>query len=48
MCSDWHTAEDAAQETLIRVYRSWRRVERREGLLAFGEEPDRRAAIASY
>lgn len=35
MCSDWHRAEDAAQEALIRVYRAWRRVERREGLLAY-------------
>ena len=26
MCGDWHRAEDAAQEALIRVYRSWHRV----------------------
>jgi RNA polymerase sigma-70 factor (sigma-E family) len=35
MCGNWHHAEDAAQEALIRVYRSWRQVERREGLLAY-------------
>lgn len=35
VCSDWHRAEDAAQEALIRTYRSWRRIERREGLLAY-------------
>jgi RNA polymerase sigma-70 factor (sigma-E family) len=35
MCGDWQHAEDAVQEALIRVYKSWRRVERREGLLAY-------------
>jgi RNA polymerase sigma-70 factor (sigma-E family) len=32
LCGDWHQAEDAAQEVLIRLYRRWPRVERREGL----------------
>lgn len=41
VCGDWHRAEDAAQEALIRTYRSWRRVERREGLLAYA----RRTAV---
>lgn len=45
MCSDWHRAEDAAQEALIRVYRSWRRVERREGLLAYARRTTVRIMI---
>lgn len=45
MCSDWHHAEDAAQEALIRVYRSWRRVERREGLLAYARRTTVRIII---
>lgn len=45
MCSDWHKAEDAAQEALIRVYRSWRRVERREGLLAYARRTTIRILI---
>ena len=32
LCGDWHRAEDAAQEVLIRLYRRWPRVDRREGL----------------
>jgi RNA polymerase sigma-70 factor (sigma-E family) len=35
MCGDWHRAEDAVQEALIKVYRAWPRVERRESLLAY-------------
>jgi RNA polymerase sigma-70 factor (sigma-E family) len=35
MCGDWHQAEDAVQEALIKVYRAWPRVERRESLLAY-------------
>src|SRR5262245_45276295 len=35
MCGDWDRAEDAAQEALLRLYRAWRRVERREALLAY-------------
>nr|WP_268788522.1 SigE family RNA polymerase sigma factor [Nocardioides sp. Root151] len=45
MCSDWHRAEDAAQEALIRVYRSWHRVERREGLLAYARRTTIRILI---
>ena len=26
LCGDWHTAEDLVQQTLIRLYRHWRRV----------------------
>jgi RNA polymerase sigma-70 factor (sigma-E family) len=32
LCGDWHRAEDAAQEVLIRLYRRWPRIERQEGL----------------
>ncbi|WP_109508758.1 SigE family RNA polymerase sigma factor [Nocardioides speluncae] len=35
ICGDWHRAEDAVQEALIKVYRAWPRVERRESLLAY-------------
>jgi RNA polymerase sigma-70 factor (sigma-E family) len=45
MCGNWHHAEDAAQEALIRVYRSWRRVERREGLLAYARSTTVRILI---
>lgn len=41
MCGDWRRAEDVAQEALIRVYRSWRRVERRESLIGYA----RRATV---
>src|SRR5688500_8934536 len=45
MCGDWHRAEDAAQEALIRVYRSWDRVQRREGLLAYARRTTVRILI---
>jgi RNA polymerase sigma-70 factor (sigma-E family) len=45
MCGNWHHAEDAAQEALIRVYRSWRRVHRREGLLAYARRTTLRILI---
>ena len=45
MCGNWHHAEDAVQEALIRVYRSWRRVERREGLLAYARSATVRILI---
>ena len=45
MCADWHQAEDAAQEALIRVYRSWSRIQRREGLLAYARRTTVRIII---
>jgi RNA polymerase sigma-70 factor (sigma-E family) len=45
LCADWHKAEDAAQEALIRVYRSWHRVQRREGLLAYARKATVRIVI---
>ena len=35
LCGDWHRADDAAQEALIKLYRAWPRVERREGVMAY-------------
>jgi RNA polymerase sigma-70 factor (sigma-E family) len=32
MCGDWHRAEDAAQDALVKVYRRWNRIDRRGGL----------------
>jgi RNA polymerase sigma-70 factor (sigma-E family) len=31
-CGDWHLAEDLMQSTLIKIYRSWTRVEKDESL----------------
>ena len=45
MCGDWHRAEDAVQEALIRVYRAWPRVQRREGLLAYARRTTVRILI---
>lgn len=35
LCGDWQRAEDAVQETLLRMYAAWHRIERREGLDAY-------------
>ena len=35
VCGDWHRADDAAQEALIKLYAVWPRVERREGVMAY-------------
>jgi RNA polymerase sigma-70 factor (sigma-E family) len=32
MCGDWHLAEDLMQTTLVKIYRSWSRVQKRESL----------------
>lgn len=32
LCGDWHLAEDLAQTTLIKMYGSWSRLDRREAL----------------
>jgi RNA polymerase sigma-70 factor (sigma-E family) len=34
-CGDWHFAEDLMQATLIKIYRSWSRVRKRESLTNF-------------
>lgn len=45
MCGDWHRAEDAAQEALIRRYRNWHRIERREGVRAWAKKTTLRILI---
>lgn len=34
-CGDWHLAEDLMQTTLIKIYRSWTRVQKDESLTNF-------------
>lgn len=45
ICGDWHRAEDAVQEALIKVYRAWPRIERRESLLAYTRRATLRTLI---
>ncbi|MFI5533745.1 SigE family RNA polymerase sigma factor [Kitasatospora sp. NPDC051853] len=35
LTGDWHLAEDLVQETLAKMYRSWRRIDRSEPPLAY-------------
>ena len=35
MCGDWHRAEDAAQDALVKVYRRWNHINRRDGLTGY-------------
>jgi RNA polymerase sigma-70 factor (sigma-E family) len=37
MCGDWHRAEDAAQDALVKVYRRWNRIQRGEGLDSYAQ-----------
>jgi RNA polymerase sigma-70 factor (sigma-E family) len=30
LCADWHLAEDLVQSTLVKMYRAWPRIQRRE------------------
>jgi RNA polymerase sigma-70 factor (sigma-E family) len=34
-CGDWHLAEDLMQQALIKIYRSWSRVQKKETLTHF-------------
>lgn len=34
-CGDWHLAEDLMQQTLIKIYRSWSRVQKQESLTRY-------------
>ncbi|WP_405058940.1 SigE family RNA polymerase sigma factor [Kribbella sp. NBC_01505] len=43
MCGDWHRAEDAAQDALVKLYRKWGRLERREGIRTYAH----RAVVTS-
>ncbi|MBB4906518.1 RNA polymerase sigma factor [Actinophytocola algeriensis] len=36
LCGDWHFAEDLMQNTLIKIYRSWSRVQKDESLANYG------------
>jgi RNA polymerase sigma-70 factor (sigma-E family) len=35
LCGDWHTAEDLAQATLVKMFSSWRRINRRDAADAY-------------
>jgi DNA-directed RNA polymerase specialized sigma24 family protein len=35
LTGDWHMAEDLVQETLAKMYRSWRRIDRTEAPVAY-------------
>jgi RNA polymerase sigma-70 factor (sigma-E family) len=35
MCGDWHRAEDAAQDALVKVYRRWNRIDRGDALVGY-------------
>jgi RNA polymerase sigma-70 factor (sigma-E family) len=38
MCGDWHRAEDAAQDALVRVYKVWGRLDHQAGLNAYAHK----------
>ena len=38
MCGDWHRAEDAAQDTLVKIYRRWTRIDRTQGLNSYAHQ----------
>jgi RNA polymerase sigma-70 factor (sigma-E family) len=38
MCGDWHRAEDAAQDALVKVYRRWHRINRGNGLNSYAHQ----------
>ncbi|MFI5694942.1 SigE family RNA polymerase sigma factor [Kribbella sp. NPDC051586] len=38
MCGDWHRAEDAAQDALVKVYRRWNRIDRTHGLNSYAHQ----------
>lgn len=38
MCGDWHRAEDAAQDALVRVYKAWHRLDHRAGLNTYAHK----------
>ena len=35
LCGDWHTAEDLAQATLVKMFASWRRINRKDAADAY-------------
>jgi RNA polymerase sigma-70 factor (sigma-E family) len=38
MCGDWHRAEDAAQDALVRIYRRWDKLNRSQGLNTYAHK----------
>jgi RNA polymerase sigma-70 factor (sigma-E family) len=38
LCGDWQRAEDAAQETLLKMHRSWGRITRHQGLDSYARK----------
>ncbi|WP_132210415.1 SigE family RNA polymerase sigma factor [Kribbella steppae] len=38
MCGDWHRAEDAAQDALVKVYRRWNRIDRGDSLVGYAHK----------
>ncbi|MEU4389730.1 SigE family RNA polymerase sigma factor [Kribbella sp. NPDC023855] len=38
MCGDWHRAEDAAQDALVRIYRRWDKLNRLDGLNTYAHK----------
>jgi RNA polymerase sigma-70 factor (sigma-E family) len=38
MCGDWHRAEDAAQDALVRVYKVWDRLDHQLGLNTYAHK----------
>jgi RNA polymerase sigma-70 factor (sigma-E family) len=38
MCGDWHRAEDAAQDALVRVYKAWDRLDHQLGLNTYAHK----------
>lgn len=38
MCGDWHRAEDAAQDALVRVYRRWDKLSHQDGLNTYAHK----------
>jgi RNA polymerase sigma-70 factor (sigma-E family) len=38
MCGDWHRAEDAAQDALVRIYRRWDKLNREHGLTTYAHK----------
>jgi RNA polymerase sigma factor (sigma-70 family) len=38
MCGDWHSAENAAQAALVRVYRRWDKLNRQDGLTTYAHK----------
>src|SRR5262245_51053330 len=44
LCGDWHRAEDLVQNTFVKLYRAWHRIEAHEKLDAYA----RRVLVRTY